>query len=56
LLDATTHFDVIPLHVVIQSDDVRREVTISYAGPLRYPHLERLPNASDWLTPLLLAH
>jgi predicted metalloprotease with PDZ domain len=56
LLAATTNSGSIPLHWTVQNDDVRREGTIPYAGPLRYPHLERLPGTSDRLTPLLTAH
>lgn len=55
LLQATSNSASIPLHLVLQDDDVRREVTVAYAGALRYPHLERVPGTSDWLSPLLTA-
>jgi predicted metalloprotease with PDZ domain len=55
LLQATSNSASIPLHLVVQDDDVRREVTVSYAGALRYPHIERVPGTLDWLSPLLTA-
>jgi predicted metalloprotease with PDZ domain len=55
LLNATSSSGSISLHLTVQNDDARREVTISYMGPLRYPHLERVPGTSDLLTPLLTA-
>ncbi|MDR3741076.1 MAG: hypothetical protein P4L40_18820 [Terracidiphilus sp.] len=55
LLDATSSSESIPLHLTVQNDGARSEVTIPYTGPLRYPHLERIPGTSDRLTPLLTA-
>jgi hypothetical protein len=37
----------------LQDGDTHRDVIVPYAGPLRYPHLERVPNAPDRLTSLL---
>jgi predicted metalloprotease with PDZ domain len=42
-----------PIHLSVQSGNIFRDVTIPYAGTLRYPKLERIPGTSDLLTPLL---
>jgi hypothetical protein len=38
----------------LRDGDVQRDITIPYGGPLRYPHLERIVGARDWLIPLLI--
>lgn len=55
VLDATNSSGSVPLRLTLQDSDTHRVVTIPYAGPLRYPHLERIPGTPDRLTPLLAA-
>jgi hypothetical protein len=43
----------VPIYLTLQDDEMRRDVIVPYAGPLRYPHLERIPKTPDRLTPLL---
>ncbi|HEY9138000.1 MAG TPA: hypothetical protein VIM67_06980 [Terriglobus sp.] len=43
------------IHLSVQSNGETRELTLPYAGPLRYPRLERIPETRDRLTPLLTA-
>jgi predicted metalloprotease with PDZ domain len=42
-----------PLSLDIESGGRRRTVRVDYRGALRYPHLERIPETPDYLTPLL---
>lgn len=42
-----------PLTLSVEQDGHRSEIAIGYAGPLRYPRLERLADRPDTLTPLL---
>jgi len=42
-----------PIHLTLQDDNTKRDVIVPYAGPLRYPHLERIPHTPDRLTSLL---
>lgn len=42
-----------PIRVSVQSSGMTRDVIIQYAGSLRYPVLERISGAPDWLSPLL---
>ena len=42
-----------PLHLTLQDGETHRDVIGPYAGPLRYPHLERVPDTPDRLTSLL---
>lgn len=44
-----------PITLTYQADGAAHTVTITDAGPLRYPHLERIPGTVDRLTPLLTA-
>lgn len=53
LLDAIKQSSQQPIHLSVQSNGEARELTLPYAGPLRYPRLERLTGTSDRLTPLL---
>ena len=39
-----------PLRLTLQDGNTHRDVAIPYAGPLRYPHLERIPGTLDRLT------
>jgi predicted metalloprotease with PDZ domain len=41
-----------PLELLVRDGDLFRTLKIDYRGGLRYPHLERLPNTEDRLTPL----
>ena len=54
LLAAVSRSSTIPVRLTLQAA-AGREVTIGYAGPLRYRHLKRIPGTPDRLTPLLLA-
>lgn len=42
-----------PIDLTYEADGAPHTVAISYAGSLRYPHLERIPGTVDRLTPLL---
>ncbi|MGE3274808.1 MAG: M61 family peptidase [Vicinamibacterales bacterium] len=42
-----------PVLLTIEQDGRRSAVRIDYAGPLRYPHLARIPGRPDTLTALL---
>jgi predicted metalloprotease with PDZ domain len=53
LLAAIADSTSTPLRLTLQDGDTHRDVIVPYAGPLRYPHLERVPNAPDRLTSLL---
>ena len=53
LLSAIADSASIPLRLTLQDGELHRDVVVPYAGPLRYPHLERLANAPDRLTTLL---
>ena len=53
LLAAVSSSASLPIRVSVQSSGATREVVIPYAGSLRYPILERISGAPDWLTPLL---
>ena len=55
LLDATSASKTVPVRLTLQEKDVQLDVILPYAGPLRYPHLERVLNTQDRLTPLLVA-
>jgi predicted metalloprotease with PDZ domain len=55
VLDAEGGFGTSPLHLTFQDADIRHDVTIPNSGPLRYPHLSRVPGAPDRLMPLLTA-
>jgi predicted metalloprotease with PDZ domain len=45
-----------PIRLTLQDGDTRRDVIVPYAGPLRYPHLEGIPDTLDRLTLLLAPH
>ncbi len=53
LLTAVSSSASSPVRLSVQSSGVTREVVIPYAGPLRYPTLERIPGTPDWLSSLL---
>jgi predicted metalloprotease with PDZ domain len=55
LLDAANASESIPVRLTIQDGDSNRDVAIPYTGKLRYPHLERIPDTPDRLTPLIAA-
>ena len=42
-----------PVELSVEIDGEKREVRIDYRGTLRYPRLERIPEAPDRLTPFL---
>jgi hypothetical protein len=42
-----------PVRLSVEQDGRRYDVAIAYAGPLRYPRLERLADRPDTLTTLL---
>ncbi len=46
----------VPISLTLQDDEMHRDVIVPYAGPLRYPHLERIPETPDRLTALLAPH
>jgi predicted metalloprotease with PDZ domain len=56
ILSAVTDSASVPLRLTLHDRDTHRDITVHYAGPLRYPHLERLSNTPDRLTPLLAPH
>ncbi len=47
-----TDSNAAPLELLVRDGDLFRSLKIDYRGGLRYPHLERLPNTEDRLTPL----
>jgi predicted metalloprotease with PDZ domain len=53
LLSAIADSAWIPLGFTLQDGEKHRDVRVPYAGPLRYPHLERVPSVPDRLTSLL---
>jgi S1-C subfamily serine protease len=53
LLSAIADSASTPLRLTLQDGETHRDVIIPYAGPLRYPHLERIPNTPDRFTSLL---
>ena len=53
LLAAVSSSATSPVRISVQANGVIREFILPYAGPLRYPILERISGAPDWLTPLL---
>lgn len=53
LLSAIADSASTPLHLTLQDGETHRDVLVPYAGPLRYPHLDRLPDTPDRLPPLL---
>jgi predicted metalloprotease with PDZ domain len=56
LLMATSASNTTPVRLAIVRDQTHRDdIVVPYAGPLRYPHLERIPDTVDLLTPLLEA-
>ncbi|MEK6398703.1 MAG: hypothetical protein V4734_11505, partial [Terriglobus sp.] len=56
LRDAITASAQHPIRLSVQSNGETRNITLPYAGPLRYPTLEPIPSSVDRLTPLLSAH
>ncbi|GAC1394858.1 MAG: tetratricopeptide repeat protein [Thermoanaerobaculia bacterium] len=42
-----------PMQVIYSSGEFVSTSNVDYRGGLRYPHLERIPNASDWLGELV---
>jgi predicted metalloprotease with PDZ domain len=55
-LSAIAHSASAPILLTLQKGEMHRDVIVPYAGPLRYPHLERIPNTPDRLTSLLGPH
>ena len=53
LLSAITDSASTPLRLTLQDGETHRDIIVPYGGPLRYPHLERVPNTPDRLTSLL---
>ena len=53
LLSAIADSASTPLRLTLQDGETHRDAIVFYAGPLRYPHLERIPNTPDRLTSLL---
>jgi predicted metalloprotease with PDZ domain len=53
LLSAIADSASIPLRLTIEDGETQSDVIVPYVGPLRYPHLERIPNAPDYLSTLL---
>jgi predicted metalloprotease with PDZ domain len=41
-----------PMELIVSSGEFFKTVKIDYRGGLRYPHLEKIPNAPDWLSEL----
>jgi len=56
LLSAIADSASSPISLTLQDGENHRDVIVSYAGPLRYPHLERIPNTPDGLASLLAPH
>jgi predicted metalloprotease with PDZ domain len=44
-----------PIELLVKEFDQYRTVRIDYHGGLRYPHLERIPGTTDYLTPIFTA-
>lgn len=53
ILDAISASSSAPIHLEVRNGTHKREATLPYAGPLRYPHLERIDGTPDRLTPLM---
>lgn len=53
LLKATNTSFAHPVRLTVQAGAEDRELIIPYQGYLRYPHLLRIPNTEDRLTPLI---
>jgi predicted metalloprotease with PDZ domain len=53
LLTAVRNSSHHPIILTIKQDERRSDVRIGYAGPLRYPRLERITERADTLTTLL---
>jgi predicted metalloprotease with PDZ domain len=53
VMEAIAASPAMPIHLTMQVNDASQDVLVPDAGPLRYPHLERIAAAHDWLTPLL---
>jgi predicted metalloprotease with PDZ domain len=53
LLSAIADSASTPLRLTLQDGETHRDAIVPYAGPLRYTHLERIPNTPDRLTSLL---
>ncbi|HEY3054466.1 MAG TPA: PDZ domain-containing protein [Thermoanaerobaculia bacterium] len=41
-----------PMELIVSSGEFVKTVKVDYRGGLRYPHLEKIPNAPDWLSEL----
>jgi predicted metalloprotease with PDZ domain len=53
LTDAVAHPQSGKISMVVKNFDSVASYEIHYAGGLRYPHLERIPNTHDYLTEIL---
>lgn len=44
-----------PIRLLVKEFDRYRSIAVDYHGGLRYPHLERIPGTTDYLTPIFTA-
>jgi len=42
-----------PIRLLVENSEFFREATLDYSAGARYPHLERVEDRADWLTPIL---
>ena len=42
-----------PIRLIVENSEFYREVKLDYGGGERYPHLERVEQRADLLTPIL---
>ncbi len=42
-----------PIRLIMENSEFYREVKLDYGGGERYPHLERVEQRADLLTPIL---
>jgi len=56
LLSAIADSASTSISLTLKDGETHRDAIVPYAGPLRYPHLVRIPNTPDRLTSLLAPH
>lgn len=56
LNDAIAHPQGAQISLVVRNFNTVESFEISYAGGVRYPHLERIPGSHDYLSEILKAH